>query len=101
MAKISSIQKNLKRKKMTSSLLNKRALLKSKIYNKNLSLVERFDLVMKLAELPRNSAKTRVRNRCELTGRSRGVYQKFKMCRNKIRELAGAGLIPGLVKSSW
>lgn len=101
MAKVSSIQRNLKRKKMAKSLANKRDALKAKIYDKNLSLSERFALVSKLAALPRNSAKTRIRNRCEITGRPRGYYSKFKMCRNKLRELAGSGMIPGLVKSSW
>lgn len=101
MAKVSSIRKNEKRQKMSSSFAKKRAALKAKIYDKNLPLVERFALVAKLAALPRNSAKTRVRNRCALTGRPRGYYSKFKLGRNKLRELAAAGMIPGLVKSSW
>lgn len=101
MAKVSSIKKNERRQKMTASLAKKRADLKARIYDKNLSLAERFALVAKLAALPRNSAKTRVRNRCELTGRPRGYYRKFKLGRNKLRKLAGSGMIPGLVKSSW
>ena len=101
MAKVSSVERNLKRKRMTKSLASKRGALKEKIYDKNLSISERFALVAKLAALPRNSAKTRIRNRCELTGRPRGYYSKFKLCRNKLRELAACGVIPGLVKSSW
>jgi len=101
MAKVSSIEKNLKRQRMSKSLACKREALKAKIYDKNLPLAERFALVAKLASLPRNSAKTRIRNRCELTGRPRGYYSKFKLCRNKLRELAASGTIPGLVKSSW
>jgi small subunit ribosomal protein S14 len=101
MAKVSSVERNLKRKKMVKSLASKRDSLKAKIYNKQISISERFALVAKLAALPRNSAKTRIRNRCELTGRPRGYYSKFKLCRNKLRELASSGMIPGLVKSSW
>ena len=101
MAKKSSIQKNINRIRLTSSLSNKRAELKASIYDKKLPLDERFNLVMKLASMPRNSAKTRVRNRCELTGRPRGYYSKFKLSRNMVRELAGFGLLPGLIKSSW
>ncbi|MCC8417109.1 MAG: 30S ribosomal protein S14 [Rickettsia endosymbiont of Bryobia graminum] len=101
MAKESSIQKNNKRKKLANSLYNKRAKLKEQIHNKDLPLEERFALVIKLAELPRNSAINRVRSRCEITGRPRGVYSKFGLSRNKLRELAGEGLVPGLIKSSW
>ena len=101
MAKESSIQKNNKRKKLANSLYNKRAKLKEQIHNKDLPLEERFALVIKLAELPRNSAMSRVRTRCEITGRPRGVYKKFGLSRNKLRELAGEGLVPGLTKSSW
>jgi len=101
MAKKSSVQKNLKRQRMAKSLANKRAQLKAAIHDKNVSLEERFANVMKLAELPRNSAKNRVRNRCELTGRPRGYFRKFKLSRNMLRELGGNGLIPGLIKSSW
>jgi small subunit ribosomal protein S14 len=101
MAKKSSVQKNLKRIRMASSLSKKRAALKASIYNKNLPLEERFNLVMKLAVLPRNSSKIRVRNRCEMTGRPRGYYSKFKLSRIMVRELGGNGLLPGLIKSSW
>lgn len=101
MAKKSSIEKNNRRKAMNSSLRNKRVALKEQISDKSLSLNERFRLVVKLAALPRNSARTRIRNRCELTGRPRGYYRKFKLSRNMIRDLAGVGQIPGLVKASW
>ena len=86
---------------MTASFSKKRAALKAKIYDKNLDLGERFALVTKLAAMPRNAAKTRIRNRCELTGRSRGYYGKFKLSRNMLRALGNSGLIPGLIKSSW
>jgi small subunit ribosomal protein S14 len=101
MAKVSSIQKNLKRQKRATQSATKRDALKAKIYDKNISLAERFALVTKLAALPRNAAQTRVRNRCELTGRPRGYYRKFRLGRNMLRLLAGGGKIPGLVKSSW
>ncbi len=101
MAKKSSIEKNNRRKAMNSSLRNKRVALKEQITDKSLSLNERFRLVVKLAALPRNSARTRIRNRCELTGRPRGYYRKFKLSRNMIRDLAGVGQIPGLIKASW
>jgi small subunit ribosomal protein S14 len=101
MAKKSSIEKNNKRKRLNASLRNKRTALKAQVYNKEIPLGERFGLVMKLAALPRNSARTRIRNRCELTGRPRGYYRKFKLSRNMLREFGGKGLIPGLVKASW
>ena len=101
MAKKSSVQRNLKRIRMASSLSKKRAELKASIYDKNLPLEERFALVMKLAQLPRNSARIRVRNRCEVTGRPRGYLSKFKLSRIMVRELGGEGLLPGLIKSSW
>lgn len=101
MAKLSSIEKNNKRKKLVKSLSNKRAKLKAQIYDKKLPLEERFALIMALAKLPRNSAKTRIRNRCELTGRSRGYVGKFGISRNMLRELSGKGQVPGLVKASW
>jgi small subunit ribosomal protein S14 len=101
MAKVSSIERNLKRIRKVSSLNKKRESLKESIYNKNLSLEERFAIVVKLASMPRNSAKTRIRNRCELTGRPRGYFRKFKLCRNMLRELAGEASLPGLIKSSW
>ncbi|WP_316355009.1 30S ribosomal protein S14 [Candidatus Trichorickettsia mobilis] len=101
MAKVSSINKNNKRKKLAQKFFLKRAKLKDKIYDKNISLEDRFALVMNLAQLPRNSAISRVRNRCELTGRPRGVSRKFSLSRNMIRDLGGKGLLPGVVKASW
>ncbi|RYE05953.1 MAG: 30S ribosomal protein S14 [Rickettsiaceae bacterium] len=101
MAKTSSIAKNNKRKQKVKSYSNRRSLLKDKIYDKNISLEERFSLILNLAKLPRNSAKTRIRNRCELTGRSRGYVGKFGLSRNMLRELSGKGQIPGLIKASW
>ncbi|WPY00528.1 30S ribosomal protein S14 [Candidatus Trichorickettsia mobilis] len=101
MAKVSSINNNNKRKELARKFFLKRAKLKDEIYDKNISLGDRFDLVMKLAKLPRNSATTRVRNRCKLTGRPRGVSRKFFLSRNMIRDLGGKGLLPGVVKASW
>ena len=101
MAKQSSIQKNLNRKKIVSKYKKRRELLKSKIMDKNLSIEERFKLQSKLNELPRDSANIRVRNRCELTGRTRSVYRKFGLSRIKLRELTMSGSLPGVVKSSW
>ncbi|KJV55269.1 ribosomal S14p/S29e family protein [Orientia chuto str. Dubai] len=101
MAKVSAIQRNIKRSKLFNKLKLKRQRLKSEIYNKNLSLEERFNLVLKLSNLPRNSSITRIRNRCAETGRPRGYYNQFGLCRNVIRKLAGSGIIPGLRKSSW
>ena len=101
MAKQSSIQKNLNRKKIVSKFSNKRKELKKKLMQKNISMEERFKLQSKLNDLPRDSSSIRVRNRCELTGRSRGVYRKFGLSRIKFRELSMSGNIPGVVKSSW
>lgn len=101
MAKTSSIQKNNKRKKMVESFKNKRRELGEKIRDKKLPLSERFNLVMKLAALPRNSASTRLRNRCALTGRPRGFCRKMGISRNVFRELAAQGMLPGVVKASW
>ena len=101
MAKASSIQKNIARFKLIDKLKNKRKILKSKIKDKNLSIEERIVFQNKLNELPKNSSAIRHRNRCELTGRSRGVYRKFGLSRIKIRELSMSGDLPGVVKSSW
>lgn len=101
MAKLSSIEKNNRRKRMAKQFGKKRAELKATIMNKELPMEERFAAQIKLSALPRNSAEIRVRNRCELTGRPRGNYRKFKLCRIKLRELGSFGQIPGLVKSSW
>lgn len=101
MAKIGSIEKNNKRIKLVKSMATKRAKLKEQIHNKTTSLEERFKLVMLLASLPRNGAKTRVRNRCVLTGRPRAYCRKMGLSRNMLRELAAVGQVPGLVKASW
>ena len=101
MAKASSIQKNNSRSKLIKKLGQKRKLLKSKVMDKSLSLEERIKFQNKLNDLPRNSSSIRHRNRCELTGRSRGVYRKFGLSRIKLRELSMTGDLPGVVKSSW
>ena len=101
MAKKSAIENNKKRQRLTKKYSAKRARLKAVARDKGLSLEERFSARLKLAELPRNGAETRVRNRCELSGRPRGYYRKFRMSRIALRELGSHGLIPGLVKSSW
>ena len=101
MAKLSSIQKNLFRKKLVNKFKSKRLKLKKQIMKKDLSMEERFKLQKKLNELPRNSSHIRIRNRCELTGRTRGVYRKFGLSRIKFRELSMKGALPGVVKSSW
>ena len=101
MAKTSSIEKNKRRQRLIKKHAKKRAELKALIMDKDLPFEERFQAQNKLSKLPRNSSKIRERNRCELTGRSRGVYRKFKLSRIKLRELGGFGLIPGLTKSSW
>ena len=101
MAKLSSVQKNLNRLKLIEKFNNKRKILKSKIMDKTISIEERLKLQNKLNDLPRNSANIRYRNRCKLTGRTRGVYRKFGLSRIKIRELSMSGDLPGMVKSSW
>jgi small subunit ribosomal protein S14 len=101
MAKKSSIEKNERRRKMSKSAAPRRARLKAIAKNKDLPLEERFAATLKLAQLPRNSSKTRIRNRCEVTGRPRAFYRKLKMSRIALRELGSKGMIPGLVKSSW
>ncbi|UTD28699.1 30S ribosomal protein S14 [Bradyrhizobium sp. WD16] len=101
MAKKSSIEKNNRRRRMTKNAADKRGKLKSIINDKTKPLEERFAATLKLAEMPRNSSATRIRNRCELTGRPRSVYRKNKLSRIALRELGSKGLIPGLVKSSW
>ena len=101
MAKTSSIQRNLKRIKLAKKYLKKREELKKIISNKKLPLEERFQAQLKIAKLPRNSAKIRIRNRCEITGRPHGVYRKLKISRIALRELALMGRIPGMTKSSW
>ena len=101
MAKTSSVEKNNRRRKLVKQYANKRAKLKAIIQNKELPIEERFAAQLKLAELPRNSAKNRIRNRCEVTGRPRAYYRKLKMSRLALRELSNQGLVPGMVKSSW
>ena len=101
MAKTSSIEKNKRRRKLAAQFEGKRKKLKAITKSKKVSMEERFAAQLKLSELPRNSSKTRIRNRCELTGRARAYYRKLKLCRNKLRELSSQGLIPGMVKSSW
>ena len=101
MAKQSSIQKNLNRRNIVKKFNEKRQSLKKQIMKKDLSIEERFKIQSKLNELPRDSSKIRVRNRCKLTGRTRGVYRKFGLSRIKLRELSMSGELPGVVKSSW
>ena len=101
MAKTSSIEKNNRRKKLAKQFAGKRARLKAIARNKTATMEERFEAQLKLAQMPRNSAPTRVRNRCEITGRPRAYYRKLKMSRLALRELANQGMIPGMVKSSW
>jgi len=101
MAKKSMIEKNNRRRKMSKNKAVTRTALKTLIMDKDTSMEERFDAVMKLAKMPRNSAKVRIRNRCELSGRPRGFYRKFKLSRIALRELASAGQLPGVIKSSW
>ena len=101
MAKLSSINKNNKRIKLSDRLFKKRQKLKKIVMNKRLPLEERFKAQQKLSKLPRNSAKVRVMNRCQITGRPHGVYRKLKISRIALRQLGLQGKIPGLVKSSW
>ncbi len=101
MAKTSSVEKNEKRRKLVKQYAAKRAELKAIIMDQDKPIEERFRAQLKLAALPRNSAKNRIRNRCEVTGRPRAYYRKLKMSRVALRELGNHGLVPGLVKSSW
>ena len=101
MAKTSAIQRNLKRIKLAKRFNKKRDNLKKIISNKKLPLEERFAAQLKLSKLPRNSAKIRIRNRCEITGRPHGVYRKLRISRIALRDLASNGKIPGMTKSSW
>lgn len=101
MAKKSAIEKNNRRKRLVKQYAGKRASLRAIANDKSLPMEERFAARLKLAELPRNSAAIRVRNRCEISGRPRGFYRKMTMSRIALRDLANQGLIPGVVKSSW
>lgn len=101
MAKKSAIERNAKRRRMAESYAEKRAALKAIARDQERPIEERFEAQLKLSELPRNSAPSRIRNRCEVTGRPRGFYRKLRMSRIALRELASQGLVPGMVKSSW
>jgi small subunit ribosomal protein S14 len=101
MAKKSQIEKNRRRRRLAERYQERRQNLKAIARDENLSLEERFQAQLKLAELPRNSAPSRVVNRCEVTGRPRAYYRKLRMSRVALRELGSSGLIPGMVKSSW
>tara|TARA_B100000902_G_scaffold30615_1_gene36668 strand:+ start:237 stop:542 length:306 start_codon:yes stop_codon:yes gene_type:complete len=101
MAKKSAVQKNLKRIKMVNRFEKKRDKLKKIIMNKKLELSERFAAQLKLDKLPKNSAKVRIRNRCGISGRPHGYYRKLKISRIALRDMASAGKIPGIIKSSW
>ena len=101
MAKLSSINKNKRRIKLSNKYLKKRKKLKKIIMDKKIPLEERFKAQQKLSKMPRNSAKTRVMNRCQITGRPHGVYRKLKISRIALRQLGLEGKIPGMVKSSW
>jgi small subunit ribosomal protein S14 len=101
MAKKSSIEKNNRRRRLTKKFSGRRARLKAIARDKDKPMEERFAATLKLAELPRNSAANRVRNRCEMTGRPRAYYRKHKLSRIALRDLGSKGMIPGLLKSSW
>lgn len=101
MAKLSAIQKNLRRKRLVKKYSGRRERLKTIANDESVSAEERFKARLKLSQLPRNSSPNRVRTRCELTGRPRAVYRKFNLSRIALRELASSGLIPGMTKSSW
>ena len=101
MAKTSSIEKNERRRRLAKRYAAKRARLKAIVHDRKVPIEERFAAVMKLAQLQRNSSPSRIRNRCEITGRPRGYYRKLKISRIALRDLGSKGLIPGLVKSSW
>ncbi|HYH69987.1 MAG TPA: 30S ribosomal protein S14 [Methyloceanibacter sp.] len=101
MAKTSMVERNKKRRRLADKFKAKRTRLKTIAADRNVPAEERFAARLRLAELPRNSSPTRIRNRCELSGRPRGYYRKLKMSRIALRELGSQGLIPGMVKSSW
>jgi small subunit ribosomal protein S14 len=101
MAKTSAVEKNRRRERLSKLHAPKRSALKAVVMDKERPVEERFEATLKLAQLPRNGARVRVRLRCELTGRPRGNYRKFKLSRNMLRDLASSGQIPGLTKASW
>src|ERR1700709_1623374 len=101
MAKTSQVNRNAMRERMSARDKGKRAALKALVMDRSLPVEDRFNATIKLAQLPRNGAKGRVRLRCELTGRARANYRKFKLCRIALRDMASSGQIPGMVKASW
>ena len=101
MAKVSAVEKNARRRRKVAQYMERRAELKAIINDRSKPMDQRFAAQLKLAQLPRNSSKTRIRNRCEVSGRPRGYYRKLKMSRIALRDLGSLGMIPGLVKSSW
>ena len=101
MAKTSSVEKNKRREKLSAQHARKRAALKATVMDREAPIEDRFEASLKLAQMPRNGAKNRIRLRCELTGRPRGNYRKFKLSRNQLRDLANKGQLPGVVKASW
>jgi len=101
MAKVSAVQRDLKRRRLVKKHASKRAMLKAKIKDKNIGMEERFAAVLDLAEMKRNGAKIREVNRCALTGRPHAVYRKFRLSRIAVRDLASRGELPGVVKASW
>jgi small subunit ribosomal protein S14 len=101
MAKVSAVEKNKRRRKIVANQSAKRAALKAIVMNQSLPIEERFQATIKLASLPRDGSKTRIRNRCEVTGRPRAFYRKLGMSRIALRELGNSGKVPGIVKSSW
>src|ERR1700735_4024581 len=101
MAKVSKVNRNVERERLTKRDKAKRQTLKDVVMDRTLPVEDRFNATLKLAQLPRNGAAVRGRLRCEVTGRARGNYRKFKLCRIALRDLASAGQIPGMVKASW
>ncbi len=101
MAKTSAVEKNKRRRRLAARDANKRAALKAVIQDQSKPIEERFRATLRLAEMPRNGSKTRIRNRCEVSGRPRGYYRKLRMSRIALRELGSLGKVPGVVKSSW
>ncbi|KAB2846625.1 MAG: 30S ribosomal protein S14 [Hyphomicrobiaceae bacterium] len=101
MAKLSSVEKNNRRRRLVAQYKDRREALKAIANDTSKANEERFRARLKLAELPRNSSAVRIRNRCEVTGRARAYYRKVRICRNQLREMASFGLIPGMIKSSW
>jgi small subunit ribosomal protein S14 len=101
MAKLSKVNRNVERERLSGRDKAKRQVLKDIVMDRTLPVEDRFNATLKLAQLPRNGAAVRVRLRCEVTGRPRGNYRKFKLCRVALRDLASAGQIPGMVKASW